>query len=335
MKTKLFKIVRNSVIHDFVIWFIVEIGRFINFLGYSQHSTEKLHYTINWYLPDTFVVFVYLLFAELNYAFVFKRFKWYIFLLSSLLANIASFSLLFLIVNKVSLGFYFDVRPVAMMTAYGFIYSWLREYFYQRTQKKEIQLQQSKNELDALKAQLNPHFLFNSLNYLYGTALNEQAPNTADGIDKLSAMMRYTITGINENFVPLDNELAFIKNYLDLQQARLPQKDNISINIKIDSAPSSLQIAPLIILPFIENAFQYGISIDEPCFVVIEISLTSVLKLTISNSILPGTTRKKGNNTGIKNTIKRLQLLYPGRYQLQQSNTETGYHIHLEMQLNP
>ena len=83
--------------------------------------------------------------------------------------------------------------------------------------------------------------------------------------------MRYTITGIHENFVLLENELKFIEHYLTLQKVRLPQKDSIRIDIEIQFPTTVIQIAPLVLLPFVENVFKYGISIDEPCFVHIKI----------------------------------------------------------------
>lgn len=335
MKINLLKIIRNAAMLALSFWLIAQAWRFINFLHYSRFLHDKIEYEINWHIKDILEIFVFLLFVEFNYRVIFKRYKWYLFLLANFVTSTLCFTVLIIILNNQHLGgLLFDIRPVAMMIAYGFIYAWLREYFHQRILNKEIKLQQSKNELDALKAQLNPHFLFNSLNYLYGTALNENAQNTADGIDTLSAMMRYTISGVHEDFVPVENELSFIKNYLDIQQQRLPKKDNIDIKVKVDAASSSLQIAPLLMLPFIENSFQYGISMDEPCFVHIEIKLTNMLSLAVSNSISRNINRVNGNNTGIQNTVKRLELLYPGKYMLEQSHTETEYHTKLFLKLN-
>ena len=167
-------------------------------------------------------------------------------------------------------------------------------------------------------------------------ALNEKAPQTADGIDKLSEMMRYTISGIHENFVPLEKELKFIRHYLALQQARLPQKDSIQITVQIPSSVPALQVAPLILLPFIENAFKYGISMDDPCFIFIKIELSGTsLTMEVGNSISSTPIEIKGNNTGIKNTVKRLKLLYADKYKLQQTNSETEYNITLTLSLTP
>ncbi|QIL41211.1 hypothetical protein G7074_19235 [Pedobacter sp. HDW13] len=229
------------------------------------------------------------------------------------------------------------VEPILYIAVYAFVYTIVRDYYLQNRNKKLQRIQQSENELHALKAQLNPHFLFNALNYLYGTALKEKAPNTAQGIDTMSDMMRYTIHGMQENFVQLGDELKFMENYLKLQQLRLPIKDNIKISSQIDSDDHHNQqkIAPLLLLPFIENAFKYGISIDTPCEVRIKIVVDkNELHMEVFNTIVQNRTEVSGNNTGIKNTIKRLDLLYPDSYRLDHQNTGLAYNVSFRLKLS-
>ncbi|HEX8377863.1 MAG TPA: histidine kinase [Pedobacter sp.] len=285
---------------------------------------------------DSLVLIFTLLFIELNFQFLFKKSRLILFVVPCILVGgLSLITLYYLNLYRFENGnIPFDV--ILYVAGYAFLYSLIRDYFDTIRHKKNIQRQQYKSELDSLKAHLNPHFLFNSLNYLYGTALTEKATHTADGIDKLSELMRYTISGIHENFVPLESELKFIEQYLSIQLARLPEKDNIKIDIQISSSVKGHQIAPLILFPFIENAFKYGISMDEDCFVntKIEVTVTSLL-MEISNSIINLPITTEGNNTGIKNTVKRLELLYAGKYKLKQISDGREYKTSLTLTLTP
>lgn len=285
---------------------------------------------------DTLILLICLLYIEINYQYFFKKLNLFLFTVSCVVVGIVGSATFIILQPNAHENILLYLSQIVIITIYTLLYSIIRNYLYQTLYEKSLKLQQSKNELDALKAQLNPHFLFNSLNYLYGTALKERAETTADGIDKLSGLMRYTITGIHENFVSLKEELKFVDDYLTLQQARLPTTDSIRINIQIPSSLPDAQIAPLIILPFIENAFKYGISMDEQCFINIVIELEgNKLLIDISNSIVHGPIEIKGNNTGIKNTIKRLKLLYGHNYNLRQTNDGNTYRTTLQIALNP
>ena len=283
---------------------------------------------------DALITLISLLLIEINYQYLFKKLRIYFFLGSCLVVGLFAYLTVTIFHYDKYSDQHLPFESLLIVAAYALTYAIIRNYLYQIRYAKDLKLQQSKNELDTLKAQINPHFLFNILNYLYGTALNEKASSTADGIDKLSQMMRYSITGIHENFVPIEKEFEFIHHYLALQQARLPKRENINIDINFPSSLPDCQIAPLLILPFIENAFKYGISMDERCFVSIKIEIVGhTLTTEISNSIVSGPIEIRGNNTGIKNTIKRLALLYPGRHILKQTNDGHTYQTLLNLTL--
>lgn len=309
---------------------------FFNFLHRHDQTEPISHYFARHLInKDVIIAAELTLLAEICYQYLFKKHNlfWFISgcLLSAAFMVIAYLWLRDKIDPVVKLN---TIAPVVFTAGYIFIYALIRNYFYACSIKKDIQLSQSRHELDALKAQLNPHFLFNCLNYLYGTALREKAGQTAEGIDELSEMMRYTISGIHQNTVPLQNEIDFIAHYLKLQQARLPQKDSIKVNIVLPQQVPALQIAPLVLVPFIENAFKYGISMDEPCFVEIKISIDdTTLNMAAGNSIVAKPIEITGNNTGIKNTLKRLSLLYPGKYHVKQTSSSTQYHTTFQLQL--
>jgi sensor histidine kinase YesM len=274
--------------------------------------------------------------VELNYWFVFKN-RWKLSpLLSSIIIGLVLTTLTFSGITKD--GFFNSASKIIpyflIFTAYAFTYGFIRNASDERNHRKELELQQTNNELKALKAQLNPHFFFNSLNYLYGTALAENAHRTAKAAATLSDMMRYTISGMKENFVPVSEEIDFINNYLFLQRERLPQIENIRIAINIQSDTGNQKIAPLLMLPFIENAFKYGISIDYPCYISLEISVVGDdLVMKIFNQIIHQHTVVKGNNTGIANTRRRLELLYKNNFSLDIRESDGGYTVMLSLKL--
>jgi len=139
-------------------------------------------------------------------------------------------------------------------------------------------------EISYLKAQINPHFLFNTLNSLYALTLekSKEAPNA---VLKLSSIMRYVVTESNQDFVPLEKEINYIKDYIDLQKLRIDKDANLKISIEGESKGKI--IAPLIVIPFIENAFKYGINPDENSFIDIKIKIDSDnFLLNVKNSIV-------------------------------------------------
>lgn len=308
-------------------------------LGVNYYNTDGSLVTTGQYLfnhiQDLLLIIGFTLLIEVNYQYLFEKLPWAFYTLCCLLIGIISLILL-IILNREQItlqGIASVVQPALWLSAYAFIYSLLRDYYYQSRHKKELLLQNFESELYTLKAQLTPHFLFNSLNYLYGTALKEEAHHTADGIETLSEMLRYTITAMNDDYVSLAKELNFIEQYIALQKVRVSNTD-IQTDIKIQADLQSLHIPPLLLLPFIENAFKYGISIDKPSPIKIKISVEKqALTMEVFNRIVEGQTEVKGNNTGIRNTLKRLDLLYPDSYKLDCRDFKTTYQVSLYLPL--
>jgi sensor histidine kinase YesM len=339
MKGKFKNILLGWLVHFSAILIVINLFHLYEYItdtSYKGPTPREFFVYHTFHDADTLILMICLLYIEINYQYFFKKLHFALFIACCTIVGIIG-SVTFIAVQQDNYkNIHLDFSQFLIITSYALVYSIIRNYFLQIRYGKDLQIQQSKNELDALKAQINPHFLFNSLNYLYGTALNEKAPTTADGIDKLSDMMRYTITGLHENFVSIKEEFKFIENYLTLQQARLPKKDNIKIDISIPSTLPDYHIAPLLILPLVENAFKYGISIDEPCFIYIKIVIAgNKLIVVINNSIVKDPIKIKGNNTGIKNTTKRLKLLYTHNFDLTQTTDGSTYQTTLQLVLSP
>ena len=189
-----------------------------------------------------------------------------------------------------------------------------------------------KSEVSYLKAQINPHFLFNTLNSLYALSLvkSDDAPNA---ILKLSSIMRYVVTESSKEKVSLKSELEYISDYIDLQKLRLTK--NTQIDYKISGSIENQTIAPLLFIPIIENCFKYGVNQTENVVIKIHISVDqNEISLETSNKkAAKNISELEKTETGIINTQKRLDILYLNNYNLQINNTDTDYHVKLNIHL--
>ena len=197
-----------------------------------------------------------------------------------------------------------------------------------------IRKEKVETELKALKSQINPHFLFNSLNNIYSLALGNSKA-TPDSILKLSGLMRYMLYESNAERVPLKQELRFLDNYVELQKLRSDKRSKIKYSKKGD--PEDQTIAPLLFLPFVENGFKHGIKGDPGGgFVNIELAIQdSNVDLYVENN--RGQVEKietnDFNGIGLNNVKRRLELIYSGKYDLDIQESEETYSIRLKLDL--
>lgn len=200
---------------------------------------------------------------------------------------------------------------------------------------QEIEKEKTVAELKALKSQINPHFLFNSLNSIYSLA-RKNSVQVPEKVIQLSDLMRHIIYDSDVEFVLLTSEIEMIRNYIELQNLRTPEKEKIELEVtgKIEEK----KVAPLIFLPFVENSFKHGLkSGAENPFVKIKIEvLENNLVFEIENS--KGKTTEisdsKYKGIGIENVKKRLVLIYPNLHSLKISETENLYKVNLQIKLN-
>ncbi|MDA9018064.1 histidine kinase [Saprospiraceae bacterium] len=215
------------------------------------------------------------------------------------------------------------------------IYSIFREWLRSQREKQELQKQTLTSELRFLKSQINPHFLFNTLNNLYALTLKKSdlAPEI---VLKLSEMMRYMLYECNERRVPLSKEVNYLKNYLELEKLR--QGKNIKTNLIVQGEIGSQMIAPLMFIPFVENSFKHGISdsISEG-YVNIEILISDQdLQINIVNSKitrLSPPNKIKSGGIGLVNIRRRLNLIYPEEYILDIQDSPNEYRVELGLTL--
>ena len=187
-------------------------------------------------------------------------------------------------------------------------------------------------ELAFLKAQINPHFLFNSLNTIYSLALekSDQAPRA---VVKLSDMMRYVLEDAGNEGVSLFREIDHLKNYIALQQMRFG--DSVSVDLQITGTTENLRIAPLLLIPFVENAFMHGVSPESPSIIRIRIqSLPGEFRMDVFNrKQRPMQPSRTSGGVGLSNVKRRLALFYPERHRLDISEDNSDYGASLILNL--
>jgi two-component system LytT family sensor kinase len=202
--------------------------------------------------------------------------------------------------------------------------------------KKE--LGQTEANVDMLRSQINPHFLFNALNTLYGLAIHEKAERTSEAIEKLGSMMRFMLQENVQEKISLNRDLEYLHNYIALQRLRTDINTNIRIQIAIpQSVDPVVQIAPMLLIPFIENAFKHGISLRDESQIRISLELNqSTLYFDVFNTKhirSENDPEKNSNGIGLMNVKQRLQLVYPGKHELVIRETAHDYFVHLVITL--
>jgi hypothetical protein len=204
---------------------------------------------------------------------------------------------------------------------------------WQLTEQRAARAEADKTsaELSFLKAQINPHFLFNTLNNIYTLAAIKD-DNAADSIMKLSNIMRYVTDDVIEDFVPLQSEIDCISDYIELQRLRIGK--NTKVNFAVEGEPGRNKIAPLVMMTFIENVFKYGVSKHEPSDIDIRINIQELKISFYCKNRIFGVKNSEYQRTGIgiKNTKQRLEHLYPGKHLLNISSQHNEYIVQLTLQ---
>jgi hypothetical protein len=197
---------------------------------------------------------------------------------------------------------------------------------------KQMEREKLRAELSYFKAQINPHFLFNTLNSIYSLAIQKD-DKTPEAVVKLSGMMRYVMTDASHDFVPLDKEISYITDYIDLQKIRFGDTARIDYQPCVP-APGKY-IAPLILIPFIENAFKFGVNPESDSFISVRINMSgSKLQMSVFNhKIQKRTESEPAGGLGISNAKQRLAMLYPEKHRLVIEDGNSHYKVDLYINL--
>lgn len=198
---------------------------------------------------------------------------------------------------------------------------------------RTISDEKTKSELDLLKAQINPHFLFNTINAIYALTLKNslEAPQA---LIKLSGIMRYLVTESTTDLIALSKELDYLRDYIELQRLRTDERSG-EISFSVEGDPDSWKLPPMLLVPFVENAFKFGIDPDKLTRIHIHVTISPrKLEFEVGNIIVNETDPAlMGTETGIMNTRKRLEHYFPGRYNLSMQNIAGFYQTKLTFPL--
>jgi two-component system, LytTR family, sensor kinase len=313
----------------------------INILKVSAEIQKiDIIYTAIFHVPVFLVVYLNL---QVSFPLFFEKRRYLFYLFSVLVTVLLGTGFYFLLYNHwidhIFPGYYFiayysfwDISLffVIYLSASGLLHL-ARSWF----QLQELEKEKTSAELKAMKSQLNPHFLFNSLNSIYSLA-RKNSQLVPEKIVQLSDLMRHIIYESDVDFIPLEKEIEMVKNYIELQNLRTSEYEKIKMEITGDVKGKN--VAPLIFLPFVENSFKHGLKGGtQNSFVRIKIETTTqILHFNIKNS--------KGKNIefagskykgiGIENVKKRLDMIYPGRHSLVISDDEEKFEVNLQIQMS-
>lgn len=211
---------------------------------------------------------------------------------------------------------YFSLLITLIILGVSTVMASIRSWQTSLRARKELEKEKIESELSFLKAQINPHFFFNTLNNIYALTQTDNEKAGA-AVHKLSRMMRYVLYDTLQKNVMLSQEIEFLRDYIELMKLRLTEKVRLDINIA--STVSEVPIAPMLFLPFVENAFKHGTSATEPSVIGVTVTQQSgEVRLSVKNTLFKAkkTSLEESNGIGLTNTRRRLDILYPGKYEL-------------------
>lgn len=328
----LFKILGNRTVLHILFWLFLFSPMVLLESGSTNLSARALH------------AFLYLVFvgaATYMHFFLLSRYlnrKRYLHYLGGLVLTLGVVGVLqnrvFSTVFKTSGNLPGVIFSLVIFLGFTTAIRYARAGIRQRLQLQEITAKQLQMELALLKAQINPHFFFNTLNNLYAMALREEDQSTANGIAKLSHLMRYVIYDSNIDRIELGREVEQIRCFIELQKLRFSEEDNIQIDFEITGDIERHAIEPMLLLPFVENAFKHGISVSRPSRVSIRLMVNGgAIQFSVENTVHGSTERPAGNDSalGLRNVRRRLELLYPDAHHLSIHEAEGFYRVVLDL----
>lgn len=332
------------------LFFWIAVYFFYNyFLGYGSSNTEYVNQFSANLMPVT-IVLSYFVILYLIPKYLLTR-KYGLFILYGFYTFIISFTLIILsifyglifssylkqadsqVLTKslalIILGVYFVVIIATMIGILFYNYSNDLKNEDLKNKFLQTQLQLKNQELRFLKMQIHPHFLFNSLNVIYGYALQKK-DQTPDMILKLSNLLDYILYQVDKPSVLLSNELNHINDYIELEKVRF--EDTLKVDFQQKNIDNSIAIAPMLLIPFVENSFKHGVISKGELNVTILVEMkNNILSFEINNT--SKLEKEESPGIGLENIKKRLELLYKDRYKLRIQNKENLFSVKLELQL--
>ncbi|NQU86735.1 MAG: histidine kinase [Mariniphaga sp.] len=336
---------RYRILWHILFWITVYVMYSVTYGGYWCHYYEE--FIINLILMPVRIIGTYVLlymliplllvkrwffsffFFALIHAFLYGFVIWITMYLSNLFPYYTDYS-----VYKL---FYFPKIFNAIISNYGIsvlatAVLIFKKWFTDEQTRRKLAIEKHEAELKFLKAQIHPHFLFNTLNNLYGLTLIK-SDKTPDIVLKLSGLLDYMLYKSNDDFVPLEKEIEILKSYIELEKIRYDNR--LDLEFKIEGQSQNHQIAPLILLPFIENSFKHGASSDrsKPVIIILMLVKKDYLFLNVKNTVPASSKADKdyGEGIGLKNVRRRLELIYPDLFLLELDDKKSSYEVNLKI----
>lgn len=299
----------NGLLYFFVLYLHAQLNRFFLLPILLKKQQPFFYFLLTLVLIIFFTIFLY----EASTAFIYKN------------------CFLYKSAHQKTYQFQFATLSGTLVCILGTLQ--ILEHYRSQKNKTKKALMSNQVQLTALKNQFNPHFLFNTMNTLYGISL-QYPERTSDMIMEVSQLMRYQVEQGDKEFVSLENEISFISSYIQLEKERVGYRCRIDFDYQCDSE-GQYEIAPMVLITFIENAFKHGAASIENCFVSIAIKiLKGKLYLEVSNSVPQQKKEVASNQIGLKNTRERLEIVYPKRHKLLITSRVETYHVTLEIELH-
>ncbi len=334
----------NIVSFNIIFWSALFFYKWIGFGALTDEYTKQFAYSI-FNIPVAFLTAyfsMHVVFDRMNQA----KIKWPSY------AYLVGIGALAILVKRLFNHFYFEpqflrdhfhgglftlpkilyelVSLYLMVGMYGMFY-FLRRWYEQRQLLEALKQEKVKSELDLLKSQVHPHFLFNMLNNIYAGALGK-SPETAQQILQLSNFIEYNLYHAQKEWVPLDEELDYLRNFIALHQIRLG--DKLKVDMVISDEVYQVQIPPLLLLPLIENAIKHGANNSiRAAWIKIQVQVDTLAhscQITISNSVEKAVESENGG-VGLANIRQRLKLLYPDKHLMHVVEKPDFYEVQLNL----
>jgi two-component system, LytTR family, sensor kinase len=223
-----------------------------------------------------------------------------------------------------------EIRASLVFALYALFISFILAWYLSQKQKAELINQNQASELALLRSQINPHFLFNTLNNIY-SLVYKKSDNAPEAVMKLSSIMRYMLYDAVEEKVPLEKEIDYLKSFIELQELRLMNKNFVRFDIH--GQVEGWTISPMVLIPFIENAFKHGSKQVKSPGIIIDLTVKDhQIIFNVINFLAKSATEKdEAGGIGVHNINRRLELIYPNKHRLEINKTADQFQINLEI----
>lgn len=330
-------------LHHIFFWMLVfGVWFFLRVDDYSRESTAfKVTLIKVAELAAMIYITNYILIPQLLYK---KQYVWFaiIFVVMIFCSSIIKMNILGRLLNSYQLinwsdnlkkSLYDNIIPHFFLVIAGAAIKLMFDYGRLQQRMAETAREKAEAELNFLKSQINPHFVFNSLNSVY-FLINKENTEARDALHKFSEMLRYQLYEINDDKIPIEKEINYLKDYVDLQQLRKDEKYTVQFNCASDIKGFSIE--PLLLIPFVENAFKHISHFsDKINFIKVDMLMVNrTFVFSVINSKEMQQTTEQHGGIGLNNVKRRLELLYPGSHELKINDTGSNFAVQLNLQLS-